>query len=155
WKPGYEVHDEDDTVPVEVGMRFYSTRDGCVTGLLFKRYPDNTGPQVAHLWDRSGNLLAEQELASTGDAYPYIQFAQPVPISANAEYTVSYFTPSGHYASSEYYFDAAYSWSYPQPIVPWDYKDEVEGNRSGVYHYGGGFPEQNWHASNYWVEPVF
>jgi hypothetical protein len=154
--PGYEVHDEDDAQPVELGLRFYSVRDGYVTGLLFQRYPDNTGPHLGHLWDADGNLLAEQELTSAGDAFPYIQFAQPVPIRANAIYTVSYYTPTGHYASSENYFSStSWYWFNAQPLVPFSFQSEGDGYWGGVYHYGGGFPEQTWHASNYWVEPVF
>jgi len=151
--PGYGVHDEDDTQPVELGLRFSSTQDGYVHGLMFKRYPDNTGPHVAHLWDINGNLLAEATLNSTGDAYPYIKFAQPVPIrAAPAIYIVSYYTPTGHYASSEFYFNTSgasltSTWPLQTPYsaIP------------GVYRYGegGGFPDQTWHASNYWVDPVF
>jgi hypothetical protein len=157
--PGYGVHDEDDAQPVELGLRFYSNRNGYVTGLLFKRYPDNTGPHVAHLWDGFGQLLAEATLDSTGDAYPYIRFAQPVPISAYTTYTVSYYTPTGHYASSEFYFNISY-WDYTPPYpspLAWQFGYEDPNYFAGVYHYGegGGFPQQSWHASNYWVEPVF
>jgi hypothetical protein len=156
--PDYGVHDEDDPQPVELGLRFSSIYNGYVTGLLFKRYPDNTGPHVAHLWDINGHLLAEATLDSTGDAYPYIRFAQPFPIMAGAIYTVSYYTPTGHYASSESYFDtsgASLSSSWP---IHTPYSGGESGGLSpSVYHYGegGGFPDETWHASNYWVEPVF
>jgi hypothetical protein len=160
--PGYGVHDEDDTQPVELGLRFESTQDGYLHGLMFKRYPDNTGPHVAHLWDIYGNLLAEATLNSTGDAYPYIKFAQPVPIRAGDIYVVSYYTPTGHYASSEFYFgyytDSEFHLNTigESLISTWPLHTPYSAI-PGVYHYGagGGFPDQTWHASNYWVEPVF
>jgi hypothetical protein len=157
--PAYGVHDEDDEQPVELGLRFMSSRNGYVTGVLFSRYADNTGPHVAHLWDSMGNLLAEQTLDSTGDAYPYVRFDQPVPITAGSVYTASYYTPSGHYASSEYYFSTSY-WDYSPPYqtpLTWVPPGEAPDNWAGVYHYGdgGGFPSETWHASNYWVQPVF
>jgi hypothetical protein len=162
--PGLGVHDEDDAQPVELGLRFESLRAGYVTGLLFKRYPDNTGPHVAHLWDGHGNLLAEATLDSTGDAYPYIRFDQPVPITPYTGYTVSYYTPTGHYASTELYFSGAID-DFPryETPLPWmaiwanSWTPGEPGSYAGVYHYGegGGFPDETWHASNYWVEPVF
>ena len=129
-----------------------------MTGLLFVRYPDNTGPHVGHLWDSSGNMLAEATLASTGDAFPYIRFAHPVPILAGFEYTVSYYTPTGHYASSEFYFPPIGGRWWPMGPSYHQYGDGYTWDYgAGVYHYGegGGWPNQSWHNSNYWVDPVF
>jgi hypothetical protein len=142
--------DDPDPVPVEVGLRFRTDRDGFVTGLLFYRYWDNIGPHIAHLWSADGDLLAEETLASTGDNFPYVRFGQPVPVQADRTYVVSYYAPGGHYASTEHYFDS--------PVVAAPFSTVVdEAGGSGVYTYGeaGGFPDQTWHASNYWVEPVF
>src|SRR5262249_60510324 len=65
-------------------------------------------------------------------------------------YVVSYYTPSGHYASTENYFTS--------PVLSPPFSTVVDDTGgSGVYHYGpgGGFPDQTWPASNYWVEPGF
>ena len=31
----------------------------------------------------------------------------------------------------------------------------LPGSSAGVYRYGGGFPDQTWQASNYWISPTF
>lgn len=142
--------DDPDSVPVELGLRFRTDRPGSVLGLLFVRYFDNTGPYLGHLWTADGELLAAVTLADTVDGFPYLRFDQPVPIEADTTYVLSYYTPSGHYASTEDYFT--------DPVVDPPFSTVVDdAGGSGVYTYGlgGGFPDQTWHASNYWVSPVF
>jgi hypothetical protein len=137
--------DDPDDVPVELGLRFRTDRPGSVLGLLFLRYPDNTGPFTGHLWTADGDLLASVTLETTLDGFPYLRFAEPVPVEPDLTYVLSYYAPHGHYASTEYYFgnDVVD----PPFTLP-------EG--AGVYAYGlgGGFPDQGWHVSNYWIKPV-
>ena len=45
--------------PLEVGMKFRSTEDGCITALRFYKQPNNTGTHVGHLWTADGTKLAE------------------------------------------------------------------------------------------------
>ena len=133
---------------MEVGLRFRTDRDGYLTGLYFWRNPANTGPQVAHLWSADGDLRAEATLTGSTASYPQITFTPPVPVQAGAGYVVSYYTPTGHYASSIGYFAGA--------IVraPFEAIYDTSGT-AGVYRYGGGFPDQTWEASNYWISPTF
>jgi Domain of unknown function (DUF4082)/Bacterial Ig domain len=148
--PDRPMVSDPDEVPVEVGLRFALDRDGVVTGLRLHHFAGNTGPLEAHFWTGNGDLLATATLADpTGPLVP-IAFSQPVPVQAGETYVISYYTPSGHYASSEDYFAAS--------VVNPPFATIVDENGgSGVYHYGtgGGFPDQTWHASNYWVEPIF
>jgi len=146
--PDRPVLDEQDPLPVEVGLRFRTDRDGFVTGLGFYRHPENTGPQVGHLWSADGELLAEATLSGATGFVAQITFDRPVAVQAGATYTVSYFTPTGHYASSIDYFAGA--------VVRAPFEAVYDRNgTAGVYRYDGGFPDQTWNASNYWVWPVF
>jgi hypothetical protein len=143
--PGRPILDEDDPLPVEVGLRFRPDRDGWVTGLFLFRQPGNTGPDVAHLWTADGTLLATKTGAALATT---ITFDSPVAVDAGVEYVISYFTPTGHYASSIDYFAGAIVQAPFEAVY-----DEV--GTAGVYRYDGGFPDQTWNASNYWLGPTF
>src|SRR5512143_1525136 len=71
-------------VPIESGMKFRSDVNGYVTGVRFYKNSYNTGTHVAHLWTRTGSLLAS---ATFGVETPYgwqtVYFASPVAINAN------------------------------------------------------------------------
>jgi hypothetical protein len=144
------THDAD-TAAVELGLRFRTDRDGSVTGLVFRSYASDPSLLTGHLWSSDGTLLAEggspQPLP---DGSFQVTFAAPVPVQVGDTYVVSYYTPAGDYASTEDYFTAEY------PLPPFATVVDAAGG-SGVYRYGvgGGFPDQTWHASNYWVGPVF
>jgi hypothetical protein len=142
---GLSPIDDPDDVPVELGLRFRSDRAGSVLGLLFLRYFDNTGPYLGRLWTGDGDLLASVTLDRSLDGFPYLRFAEPVPIEPDQTYVVSYYAPHGHYASTEYYFTGDVV--DPPYTLP-------EGAAVYAYGLGGGFPDQSWHASNYWVKPV-
>ena len=47
-----------NTVPYELGTRFYTTMNGTVTALRFYKEPGMASTQTGDLWDSSGNLLA-------------------------------------------------------------------------------------------------
>jgi uncharacterized protein DUF4082/Big-like domain-containing protein len=143
--PGPATHEEIDDLAVEVGLRFQVERPGAIAGLMLRRYPGNTGPQLGHLWSGAGDLLA-QAASELVDGYPYLRFASPVPVEPGQDYVVSYFTPSGFYASAENYFDDGTELATGPFLLT---------GQAGVYRYGGGFPDQSWNGSNYSVEPVF
>jgi hypothetical protein len=148
--PNRPVITDPDAVPVELGLRFKPDRDGLVTGVYFFRHPGNTGPHVAHLWSSDGELLAEATAANATGIAPRLTFSQPVPVRAGSTYVASYYTPSGHYASTEDFFSGV------MVLPPFSTVFDENGG-AGVYRYGtgGGFPDQTWHASNYWVGPIF
>lgn len=137
--------EEDDDLAVEVGLRFTVDRDGAIAGLMFRRFSGNTGLREGHLWSGDGTLLATGTTPTGGDGYPYIAFDQPVPVQAGQSYVASYFTPTGRYAQTTDYFTGEEILTGPFTL----------GEDAGVYQYGGGFPDQSWRGSNYWVDPVF
>jgi Domain of unknown function (DUF4082)/Bacterial Ig domain len=142
------INDPDD-VPVELGLRFTLDRPGVITGLDFVHFTGNDGPHVGHLWTADGELLATATPAATGFLVRFT-FSPPVPVQAGSTYVASYYTPSGHYASTVDYFSGAL-------VLPPFSTVFDENGGAGVYRYGsgGGFPDQTWNASNYWVAPTF
>ncbi|MFE9749454.1 DUF4082 domain-containing protein [Saccharothrix saharensis] len=142
WLPNRPERDDADDAAVELGLRLSFDRAGYVAGAAVHR-GTYSGPLTVHLWSSSGALLAET-VSTSGTAVSYVRFANRVPVVAGEEYVVSYFAPVGGYASSEDYFSAA------MVIAPY-----TMGRGAGVYSYGGGFPTETWHDSNYWVHPTF
>ena len=143
-KPG--TSDVADSNPVEVGVQFQSSVSGYITGIRFYKGPTNTGTHVAHLWSATGQLLASATFSSeSGSGWQTVHFAQPVAISANTVYVASYFAPVGNYAGTNNYFGSTGVNAGPLHAI------------KGVYHYGatGGFPNQTYLSSNYWVDVLF
>lgn len=141
YTPEPVINDLDDQA-VELGLRTTVDRSGALVGVYIRR-GSYTGPVTARIWSSDGVLLGEQ--AAPGAQYGQrITFSTPVPVQAGNEYIVSYYTPSGGYASTENYFVGGLAQTpFYLPL------------NAGVYRYGGGFPTDTWHASNYWVQPIF
>ncbi|MCE6996455.1 DUF4082 domain-containing protein [Saccharothrix sp. S26] len=142
WLPNRPERDDPDQAAVELGLRLSFDRAGYVAGAMVHR-GTYTGPLTVHLWSATGTLLAET-VSGSDTAVSYVRFPNRVPVAAGQEYVVSYFAPVGGYASTEDYFSAA------MVIAPY-----TMGRAAGVYSYGGGFPTETWHDSNYWVHPTF
>lgn len=138
---------DPDRVPVELGMRFSSARNGTVDGIRYYRGPSNAGPHTGSLWDGTGKRLATVTFAGeTATGWQTAKFAKPVSITAGKTYVASYFAPKGGYSDDTNYFST----------------DRRVGDLTvpaggGVYAYGknGGFPTQNWFDSNYYVDVLF
>jgi len=149
---------DPDQQAVELGVRFNTSTAGFVTGVRFAKPVENTGSHVGRLWGLDGVLLAEVAFTDeTAEGWQEATFDQPVAVAANSAYVASYYTPTGNYFSTENYFSGRDFYSPPlrtaRLYVPGGQPDIT----AGVYHYGadGGFPDQTWHDSNYWVSPVF
>src|SRR5262249_8592283 len=48
---------QNDSNSVELGVKFYSTVGGYVSGIRFYKGPGNTGTHVGNLWSSTGQLL--------------------------------------------------------------------------------------------------
>ncbi|MFJ6671279.1 DUF4082 domain-containing protein [Actinosynnema sp. NPDC091369] len=142
WLPNRPERDDADDAAVELGLRLRFDRAGYVAGAVVHR-GTYTGPLTVHLWSADGTLLAEAGSAADR-VVSSVRFPDRVPVAAGEEYVVSYFAPEGGYASTEDYFTAALV------VAP-----HTMARGAGVYSYGGGFPTQTWHDSNYWVHPTF
>jgi hypothetical protein len=143
----------NDTAPVELGVKFRADRAGFITGLRFYKGATNTGGHVAHLWTSAGTLLATA--AFTGESasgWQQVSFATPVAISSGATYVASYHSDVGHYAADQSFFSASGVTNGPLTAL----QTGVDGG-NGVYAYGFGsaFPSNSYNGTNYWVDVVF
>ncbi len=137
---------------IEVGVKFIPAVDGYITGVRFYKGSGNTGPHVGNLWTATGERLASAQFTNeTASGWQTVTFPAPVAVSANTTYVASYFSSQGNFAVDRSYFDTSYT-NYPLTAPS---SDLSGGN--GVYRYGsdGGFPQQSYVASNYWVDVLF
>jgi hypothetical protein len=143
--------DSNDARAVELGVKFRSDAATTVAGVRFYKSADNTGAHTGSLWTASGTRLATVTFASeSASGWQTALFATPVAIAANTTYIVSYHTAVGHYSDSSEFFanngvdsGSLYALS----------NSAAGGN--GVYAYGaGGFPNQTYKSTNYWVDVV-
>ncbi|MFB9876379.1 DUF4082 domain-containing protein [Planobispora siamensis] len=131
--------------PVELGTRFTARRDGWVAGVRFYKIGAVGGDYTGSLWDSRGRRLARVTFGPTGAVgWQEARFATPVAVKANRVYTVSYRSRSGAFVGTR--------WSRPVVSGPLS----TTARRSGVYTYGGGFPDRwNRRNYNYWVDVIF
>ncbi|MFY9975430.1 MAG: DUF4082 domain-containing protein, partial [Chromatiaceae bacterium] len=141
-----------DPNALELGVKFRADIDGFITGIRFYKGSLNTGTHIGNLWTSEGTLLASATFTNeTATGWQQVDFATPVPISANTVYVASYHAPNGGYAISSSFFAVS---GVDNP--PLHQLSDSEANGNGVYRYGpSGFPSQSWNASNYWVDVVF
>ena len=76
--------------------------------MRFYKGTGNGGTHTGSLWTSSGTLLATGTFTNeTASGWQTLTFANPVQISANTTYVVSYYDPDGHYAIDEELFRLA------------------------------------------------
>jgi hypothetical protein len=140
-----------DAASVELGVRFTTDTSGWITGVRFYKGAGNTGVHTGSLWASSGNLLATATFTNeSSSGWQTVSFGAPVAVTAGTVYIASYHAPAGHYADDENYF------ANPVDNAPLHAPASVSGAGNGVYLYGsGGFPNQTYRATNYWVDVVF
>jgi phosphodiesterase/alkaline phosphatase D-like protein len=145
------VVEDSDSSSVELGLKFRSDLAGVISGVRFHKGPNNTGTHVGKLWTSQGALLGSVTFTNeTASGWQQANFAPPIPISANTTYVVSYLAPNGRYSLNESGLTAAVINPPLRALA-----DGADGP-NGVYQYGtGGFPNQSYNASNYWVDVVF
>jgi hypothetical protein len=147
--------DGGDGNSVEVGLKFRADADGNVLGLRFYKAATNTGTHVGHLWTSSGTQLAVATFTGeSGSGWQQVNFAQPVAITANTTYIVSYYAPKGHYSADANAFASAGVDDPPLHALA----NGVDGS-NGVFSYTssaqGTFPTSSFNATNYWVDVVY
>jgi hypothetical protein len=131
---------------------FKAQYSGKVTGMRFYKGSQNTGSHIGNLWTNTGIKLATVTFTNeTTSGWQKANFSQPVSISANTTYVVSYFAPAGHYSVNNNYFTSS---RVNGPLTALKNSDK---NGNGVYKYGSqsGFPNQTYNASNYWVDVIY
>jgi Domain of unknown function (DUF4082)/Bacterial Ig-like domain/Bacterial Ig domain len=141
-----------DPSAVEVGTKFQADSNGFITALRFYKFATNTGTHTGHLWSRTGTLLATAAFTGeTASGWQQVTLANPISITANTTYVVSYHAPIGHYATNSQYFNTGVNNPPLRGLA-----SGVDGG-NGVYAYGasGTFPVNTFNAENYWVDVVF
>lgn len=145
-----------DTQPIEVGVKFRTTVDGNITAIRFYRHVPIPSGYTVHVWSGTGELLgsgASFEGQQPTPGWQIVEVYPPVPINANQTYVASYYASQGQYTITENFFDGAVMRSGPlkAPVN----RGASGGNGVYVYGLGGGFPNQTYKGSNYWVDVVF
>jgi hypothetical protein len=155
WKPTSQPSAfGTDSNSVEVGVKFYSTAVGYVTGIRFYKGPGQTGTHVGNLWTLGGQLLATATFTNeSAGGWQQVNFSTAVAIQANTVYVASYFAPNGHYADDVNFFNTSGADAFPLHAPA---TGGVAGG-NGVYAYGASssFPGSTYNGSNYWVDVVF
>jgi hypothetical protein len=145
----------NDSTAYELGMKFQSTVPGWVAGVRFYKGTGNNGTHTGSLWTVGGGLLATGTFTSeTASGWQTMTFTNPVQISANTTYVVSYYDPDGHYADEADLFD----WSRNTPPLTALKGSYAPGGimNNGVFNVGGpGFPTGAYKSSGYAVDVIF
>jgi hypothetical protein len=147
--------DSQDNNAVELGLKFRADADGTVLGVRFYKASTNTGTHIGHLWTSSGGLLATATFTGESTSgWQQVNFSQPVAITANTTYVISYYAPKGHYAGDANAFTSSGVDDPPLHALA----NGVDGP-NGVYVYStsatGSFPNVSFRATNYWVDVVY
>jgi hypothetical protein len=138
---------------VELGVKFKSDVNGNIVGVRFYKSAANTGPHVVNLWSTAGTLLATAtSTTETASGWQQVNFAVPVPVTANTIYIASYHVSAGHYSLDPAFFAASGLDNSPLHLL----QDGISGS-DGVFTYGASsaFPASGYNASNYWVDVAF
>ena len=135
-----------DSNSVELGVTFSTSVPGTITGIKYYKGKLNKGPHVATLWDATGTKLSSAPFADESrSGWQTAELSEPVAIAAGESYVASYLAPTGLYSADENGFDSPVTSG--AITVP-------EGG--GVFDYGsGGFPQDSYNNSNYYVDVVF
>ena len=136
----------------ELGVQFKSDISANIQGIRFYKSAANTGTHVGNLWSSTGTLLATATFTNeTASGWQQVNFATPVPITANTIYVASYHASGGHYAADQSYFTNSGVDNAPLHAL----QDGVNGS-NGVFVYGttSAFPNSGFQGSNYWVDVV-
>lgn len=141
-----------DASAVELGVKFVASVSGDITGIRFYKGSQNTGTHLGDLWTTNGTLLASATFTNeTASGWQQVNFATPVHIQAGVTYIASYHTNTGHYSTTDFYFDNA---GHTHGALT-----ATGSGLNGVYAYGAGasFPNNVSiiNGDNYWVDVVF
>jgi len=141
----------DDGNAVTLGVKFWSSQSGMISAIRFYRAVRNPYGYVAKLYTAGGTLLGSVKLATEDGPVPGWQvanFASPIPIQANTTYVAAYYCPIGQGAWD------AYGLANGVTNGPLTARNSAVGG-NGVYHYNNSVPNQNYQASNYYVDVLF
>jgi methionine-rich copper-binding protein CopC len=144
----------NDTTAYELGMKFQSTVTGWVAGVRFYKGTGNGGTHTGSLWTSSGTLLETGTFTNeTASGWQTLIFANPVQISANTTYVVSYYDPEGHESVDEEFFASQVN---TPPLIGVKANYLTAGGGNGVFNPGGpGFPTHMNDSWSFSVDVIF
>ena len=141
----------NDTVPVELGMKFTPASSGIIKAIRFYKGPQNAGPHSGTLWSLGGTAMASLTFTNeTGSGWQTGQFITPPAVVGGTTYVVSYHSNGFYSADANYFTSAVSNGSLTAPA-----SGSSGGNGVFTYSPGSSFPNQSFNASNYWVDVVF
>ena len=136
---------DSDSSPVELGVKFQSSRDGWITSIRYYKTSQARGSTNGTLWSATGQVLARAAFTSKdGSGWKSAPLAIPVKIKANTAYVASYTAPSGRYAGDQNALIASAA-KVTRDLTA----------TAGVYSYALGFPSSTWGNSNYFADITF
>jgi hypothetical protein len=142
----------DDGLAVTIGVKFWSSQSGTISGIRFYRAAVSSQGYIAKLYSAGGTLLGSVNLARESGPVPGWQvanFASPIPISANTTYIAAYYSPVGRGAWDE--------WGMNNGVTngPLTAPASSAAGGNGVYKYKNAFPSNSNDASNFYVDVLF
>jgi hypothetical protein len=143
---------DPDTQAVTLGIKFWSSQAGTISGIRFYRGAENSGGYTVMLFTARGSLLASSRTSKDTCAVPcweQVDFASPLSLAANTTYIAAYYASQGRYADDSYGLTRG---TRNGPLIA--PASSVAGG-NGVYTYSTGFPQQSWQDSNYYVDVAF
>jgi hypothetical protein len=145
---------------VEVGVGFVPLDRGTVTAIQFYRGAPSASGFTVHLWEQvgDGKLLATGHgPGNQAPGWQTVSLDHAVPLQPFATYEASYYSSTGGYAVDQNYFTTSGPSRGPLLAFGGGGGEAGPSVGNGFFHYGagGGFPNQTYLSSNYWVSPVF
>src|SRR5271166_1409054 len=144
--------DQANNTPLTLGVKFWSTQSGTISGIRFYRGTTSQYGYVARLYTASGTLLGSVTMAHESGHVPGWQvstFATPISISPNTTYVAAYYLPSGTYQRVPYGLTQGVTTG---PLIA-PANSAAGGN--GVYNFGSAFPSSAWESANFFVDVLF
>lgn len=138
---------EEDSAPVELGLRFQVGQSGAITAIRFYKNSGNTGTHTGTLWADDGTKLATVTFAKeSAVGWQTAALSKQVPISPGRNYVVSYHTSVGYYAQQTDVFTGGATIG-----------NSAIWGTAGVFQYGedSGFPADTWRGAAYFVDALF
>ena len=141
-----------DNAPITLGVKFWSSEPGAISGIRFYRPTASPSGYVAQLYSAAGALLGSVTIAHESAPLPGWQvanFAAPISISPNTTYVAAYYLPSSTYQRD---YNAPTLGVTTGPLTA-PAGSAVGGN--GVFNFGSAFPSSIWGSTNFYVDVAF
>ena len=149
-KPATSLFQENGGI--QLGMKFRTTIDGFVNGVRFYKQAGHAGTNIGQLYTATGSLLAQVTFSNeTASGWQEALFSNPVPVSSNTTYIISYHSSNGYYSANTPNFSSSIENGPLKALA-----DEEDGP-NGIYLMSNtpGFPTSTYQGGNYWVDVVF